>query len=68
MVTLFPHLNMVFNSFCVLVKAIKIYGEKIKVTLISVEDGGNQEKCMIHFLLNHWIVLLSVESEMFELK
>lgn len=43
-------------------------GEKIKVALVSVEDCGNQERCLICFLLDHWIVLLSVEFEMFELK
>lgn len=60
---------MVFNSVWLIVKAIKIYGgKKIKGTLVSVEDGGNQEKYMIHFLLDHWIVLLLVGSEMFELK
>lgn len=69
MVILFPHLNMVFNSVWLIVKASKIYvGKKIKVIHVSVEDGGNQGKYVIHFLLDHWIGLLFVESEMFELK
>lgn len=39
---------MIFNSVWLIIKAIKIFmGKKIKATLVSVEDGGNQEKCMI---------------------
>lgn len=55
MVVLFPHLNMAFHSVWLIVKAIKIFmgwAGEIKVTPVSVEGGGNQEKCII----------LSVES------
>ena len=59
---------MVFNSAWLIVKAVNIREKKkIKITLVSAEAGGKEEKCahvhMICFLLNHWIVTLSVQSE-----